>query len=89
VAGPLTRIASAGAAADPTLRTGYNPSIPAGFNNETGDFGSVNLRFAYTPVEGNWDVALFGTNLTDEHVLNSELLPWPLGVRLRDRGTPA
>jgi iron complex outermembrane recepter protein len=56
---------------DPTLRTGYNASIPAGFDNETGDFGTVNLRLAYAPSDAQWEVALFGTNLTDEYILNS------------------
>jgi iron complex outermembrane receptor protein len=58
-------------AADPTLRTGFNPSIPPGFNNETGDFGTVNMRLTYAPPEGDWDIAVFGTNLTDEYILNS------------------
>jgi hypothetical protein len=44
-------------ASDPPLRTGFNPSIPPGFNSETGDFGTVNMRLQYTPAEGNWDIA--------------------------------
>jgi iron complex outermembrane recepter protein len=56
---------------DPTLRLAFNPSIPEGFSDETGDFGTVNLRFVYTPPSDAWDLALFGTNLTDEYILNS------------------
>jgi iron complex outermembrane receptor protein len=56
---------------DPTLRLAFNPSIPAGFSDETGDFGTFNMRLAYAPAADNWEVALFGTNLTDEYQLNS------------------
>jgi iron complex outermembrane receptor protein len=56
---------------DPSLRTAWYPGVPEGWNDETGDFGTFNMRLAYTPAEGNWEVALFGTNLTDEYVLNS------------------
>ncbi len=38
------------------------------------DFGLVNARFAYTPPEGNWRLAIFGTNLTDEAYLTSGFL---------------
>jgi len=55
---------------NPTLRTAWYPGVPAGFD-ETGDFGIVNLRFAYTPPQDNWEFAVFGTNLTNEYVLNS------------------
>ena len=30
-------------------------------------YGLLSGRFIYTPAEGNWDVAVFGTNLTDEY----------------------
>ncbi len=62
-------------AADPTLRVawyaGTGSGIPAGFSDESGDFGNFNARVTYTPAEGNWDLAVFGTNLTDEYQLNS------------------
>jgi iron complex outermembrane receptor protein len=29
-------------------------------------FGLLNARLTFTPPEGNWEVAIFGTNLTDE-----------------------
>jgi iron complex outermembrane receptor protein len=38
---------------------------------EGGAFGLVNARLSYTPPEANWEVAVFGTNLTDEWYLNS------------------
>ncbi len=38
---------------------------------EAGDFGLLNARVAYTPPEANWELAVFGTNLTDEWYLNS------------------
>lgn len=56
---------------DPTLRLAFNPSIPPGFSDETGDFGTFNMRVAYEPADGNYEFALFGTNLTDEYQLNS------------------
>jgi iron complex outermembrane receptor protein len=62
-------------AADPTLRVawyaGTGSGIPDGFSDESGDFGNFNARLTYTPAEGNWDLAVFGTNLTDEYQLNS------------------
>jgi iron complex outermembrane receptor protein len=56
---------------DPTLRLAFNPSIPPGFSDETGDFGTFNMRLAYTPADEQFELALFGTNLTDEYMLNS------------------
>lgn len=55
---------------NPTLRTAWYPGVPAGFD-ETGDFGIVNARLAYTPPGGDWELAIFGTNLTNEYILNS------------------
>jgi len=60
---------------DPTLRVrwyaGNGTGIPEDYSDESGDFSNFNARLTYTPAEGNWDVALFGTNLTDEYQLNS------------------
>ena len=56
---------------DPTLRTAWYPGVPNGFNDETGDFTMLNARFAYTPPNNNYEIAVFGTNLTNEYVLNS------------------
>jgi iron complex outermembrane receptor protein len=62
-------------AADPTLRVrwyaGNGTGIPEDYSDESGDFSNFNARLVYTPAEGNWDIALFGTNLTDEYQLNS------------------
>ena len=60
-------------AADPTLRVAWYAAgrIPPGFSDESGDFGTFNARLTYAPAAGNWDLALFGTNLTDEYQLNS------------------
>jgi iron complex outermembrane receptor protein len=62
-------------AADPRLRVAWYANqgggIPPGFSDESGDFGQFNARLTYSPAAGNWDVALFGTNLTDEYQLNS------------------
>jgi len=44
--------------------------IPANFD-EAGDWGTANLRFTYEPPVGNYTVSLFGTNITDEYMLNS------------------
>ena len=62
-------------AADPTLRVawyaGNGTGIPSGFSDESGDFGKFNARMTYAPAGGQWDLAVFGTNLTDEYQLNS------------------
>ena len=29
------------------------------------------MRFAYSPAEANYEIAFFGTNLTDEYNINS------------------
>jgi iron complex outermembrane receptor protein len=57
--------------ADPTLRVVYYPGIPAEYSGESGDIGTFNARLTYAPADGNWDVAVFGTNLSDEYQLNS------------------
>src|SRR5690606_367183 len=33
-------------------------------------YGVLNTRFVYEPAQGNWSVALWGTNLTDEQYVN-------------------
>ena len=38
---------------------------------ESGDWGTWNARFVYAPAEGNWEAAFFGTNLTNEYMLNA------------------
>jgi iron complex outermembrane receptor protein len=56
---------------DPFLRISAYPSVPAGWSEESGDWGILNMRFTYEPSEGNWQAAVFGTNLTNEYQLNS------------------
>ena len=38
------------------------------------DFGLINARFTYSPPSGDWRLAIFGTNLSDEAYLNSGFL---------------
>jgi iron complex outermembrane receptor protein len=47
-----------------------NGPIPATYD-ESGDWAVVNARFTYEPADGQYAVSLFGTNLTDEYMLNS------------------
>jgi iron complex outermembrane receptor protein len=56
---------------DPTLRVAYYPGIPADYSGESGDVGTYNARLTYAPADAKWDVAVFGTNLTNEYQLNS------------------
>jgi iron complex outermembrane recepter protein len=37
---------------------------------EAGEYGLVNARLVYTPAVGNWDLSVYGSNLTDEQVIN-------------------
>lgn len=53
----------------PNFRTEYY-GLPAGFD-ESGDYGLVNARFTYAPPSTDWELAVFGTNLTNERYLNS------------------
>jgi iron complex outermembrane receptor protein len=47
-----------------------NGPVPAGFD-ESGDWGVVNARFTYEPPNGQYSLSVFGTNLTNEYMLNS------------------
>ncbi len=53
----------------PSFRTSFY-NLPGQFD-EAGDYGLVNARLAYAPAGGAWELALFGTNLTDEYYVNS------------------
>jgi outer membrane receptor protein involved in Fe transport len=55
---------------EPFLRVSGYAAIPDGYE-ESGDWAVANLRFTYEPAEGNWSASFFGTNLTDEYMLNS------------------
>jgi len=62
-------------AADPRLRVAWyannGSGIFPGYSDESGDFGQFNARLTYAPANSKWDVALFGTNLTNQYQLNS------------------
>jgi iron complex outermembrane receptor protein len=55
---------------EPFLRVDAYEAIPDGYE-ESGDWGILNMRFAYSPADANYEVAFFGTNLTDEYNINS------------------
>jgi iron complex outermembrane receptor protein len=44
--------------------------VPAGYD-ESGDWGTLNARVTYQSQDGTYSVSVFGTNLTDEYMLNS------------------
>jgi len=48
----------------------YSPPVPKNYD-ESGAIGTVNARLTYRPQAGNWEVSAFGTNLTNEYLLNS------------------
>jgi iron complex outermembrane receptor protein len=41
---------------------------------ETGDVWMLNARMAFQPSDGNYELSLYGTNLTNEYLLNSGFL---------------
>jgi iron complex outermembrane receptor protein len=41
---------------------------------EAGDYWLLNARLVYSPPAGNYQVSLFGTNLTNEYIINSGFL---------------
>ena len=72
----------------------YHPkALGLGDYYEAGDYGLVNARLSFTP-PGNarWEVALFGTNLTNERVVNGGFygsiweLDWSTVDRPREAG---
>jgi iron complex outermembrane receptor protein len=56
----------------PFLRVTAYEAIPdnAGYD-ESGDWNLLNLRLTYEPANKNWSASFFGTNLTDEYMINS------------------
>ena len=72
---------------DPYRRVDGYEAIPDGFE-ESGDWGLVNLRLSYEPGEGNYQVSLFGTNLTDEYTLNSGFFHGVWGYDFATVGRP-
>jgi iron complex outermembrane recepter protein len=53
-------------------------------------YGLLNMRFVYTPPAGagDWRVALWGTNLTDEHYVDGGFVSAGLGFSLDTVGPP-
>ncbi len=47
-----------------------NGPVPDGYD-ESGDWGVWNARITYEPADGQYALSLFGTNLTDEYMLNA------------------
>jgi iron complex outermembrane receptor protein len=47
-----------------------NGPVPDGYD-ESGDWGVVNARITYEPPSAQYALSLFGTNLTNEYMLNS------------------
>jgi iron complex outermembrane receptor protein len=56
---------------EPFLRMDAYPSIPANIYDESGDWGILNMRLSYAPADESWEFSVFGTNLTDEYMINS------------------
>jgi outer membrane receptor protein involved in Fe transport len=53
------------------LRTEFwAPAVPAGFD-ESGGEGITNLRLTYEPPNASWNLAFFGTNLSNQQLINS------------------
>ena len=48
----------------------YSPPVPPSYD-ESGDTNTVNARLTYRPASADWEVSIFGTNLTNEYLLNS------------------
>jgi iron complex outermembrane receptor protein len=55
---------------DPFLRMSAYDGIPPG-EDESGDSKFLNLRFTYEPADANYQLAIFGTNLLDEYLINT------------------
>ncbi len=55
---------------EPFLRVDGYAAVPDGYE-ESGDWGVTNMRFTYQPGAADWQVSLFGTNITDEFMINS------------------
>ena len=56
--------------------------------DESGDWGVVNARFTYEPADGQYAVSLFGTNLTNEYMLNSGFFHGIWGYDFSSVGRP-
>ena len=56
---------------EPFLRMDAYPSVPSNVYDESGDWGILNMRLSYAPADASWEFSVFGTNLTDEYMINS------------------
>ncbi|HVY63636.1 MAG TPA: TonB-dependent receptor [Gammaproteobacteria bacterium] len=57
---------------EPFLRVSGYAAVPKdGGYDESGNWGVVNLRFTYEPAGKNWQASFFGTNVTNEFMINS------------------
>jgi iron complex outermembrane recepter protein len=54
----------------PFLRVSGYAAVPSGYE-ESGDWATMNARFTYEPAGKNWSASFFGTNLTNEYMINS------------------
>jgi hypothetical protein len=72
---------------EPFLRMDAYPSIPPGYD-ESGDSGILNVRLVYAPPARRWEVAVFGTNLTDEYMINSGFFTGAFGFDFATVGRP-
>ena len=54
----------------PFLRVSGYAAVPDGYE-ESGDWAILNMRFTYEPAGKNWSASFFGTNVTNEYMINS------------------
>jgi len=64
-----------------------NGPVPDGYD-ESGDWGVVNARFTYEPPNRQYSLSVFGTNLTDEYMLNSGFFHGIWGYDFSSVGRP-
>jgi iron complex outermembrane receptor protein len=64
-----------------------NGPVPDGYD-ESGDWGVVNARVTYEPPDGRYAISFFGTNLTDEYMLNSGFFHGIWGYDFSSVGRP-
>jgi outer membrane receptor protein involved in Fe transport len=55
---------------DVLFTTDYNPSQNVDPNIEQDGYHKINARIALSDIDGNWEVALVGKNLTDEETIS-------------------
>src|SRR5690606_39980474 len=55
---------------------------------ESGDWGVLNARLTYEPPDGRYSLSLFGTNLTNEYMLNSGFFHGIWGYDFSSVGRP-